>query len=162
MRGQPMKGPIPVRKHPLYRRWNFMRQVCYNPKHADYDSYGGKGIVVGPEFDNFWDFVDIIEHKLGPCPNGRLSKLARKDHNGDYTIKNLSWSEAKVVGRRCPKTNRLTYKGKTLPLREWSEITGVGFATLLTRMVTGWTPAQVLGYKLGPKAAMLAKKRKSK
>jgi hypothetical protein len=153
MLGQPMKGPFPVRKHPLYRRWSFMRQVCNNPRHADYKSYGGKGITVGKEFAEFWDFVDIIERKLGPPPNGRLSKLARKDQDGNYTIKNLCWDEAAGVGRRHKRTYMLKYKGKTRPLREWSEEYGINFATMASRIYRGWTPQQILGLKPGPKAS---------
>ena len=162
MRGAPMQGPCRVRDHYLYRRWSFMRQVCNNPKSPDYPSYGGKGVSVGPEFEEFWDFVDIIEKKLGPPPNGYLSKLARKDQDGDYTIKNLEWDDAKTVGRRHKKTYRLTYKGKTMPLRDWSEVLGINFHNLLNRVELGWTPAQALGYRPGPRETALAKKRKAK
>ena len=153
MRGQPMKGPYPVRLHPMYRRWSFMRQVCSNPRHHDYKSYGAKGIKVGEEFAEFWDFVDIIEKKLGPPPNGRLSKLARRDQDGDYTIKNLCWDGAAGVGRRHKRTYMLKFKGRTRPLRDWSEETGINFATMASRVERGWTPAQVLGLKPGPRAS---------
>jgi hypothetical protein len=125
-----------------------MRQVCYNKKNANYASYGAKGIKIGSEFEEFWDFVDIIETRLGPPPNGYLSKLARKDQAGDYTIKNLKWDVAKNVGRRCPRTFRVKYKGKNLPVREWSEITGINFHTILGRIDRGWSPAEALGYKI--------------
>ena len=150
---RPMNGPELARTHPMYRRWSFMRQVCNNPRHADYNSYGGKGITVGKEFANFWDFVDIIEKKLGPCPNGPLSKLARIDQSGNYTIKNLRWDDAKTVGRRVPRTFKMRYKNKTKSLREWSEEYGINFATLVSRYWRGWTPQQCLGLKPGPRAS---------
>jgi hypothetical protein len=158
MFGRPQTGPIPVRKHPLYRRWSFMRQVCYNQRHADYKSYGAKGVKIGDEFTEFWDFADLIEHRLGPAPNGRLSKLARIDQDGDYTIKNLKWDAAKQVGRRHSSTHKLKYKGRTMSLRDWSEQTGINFHTLLGRKQRGWTSAQILGYKLGPRSEYIKKK----
>ena len=160
MYGQPLKGPIPVREHPLYRRWCFIKQVCTNPRHADYKSYGAKGIRVSKDFTEFWDFVDIIESKLGDAPYGRLSKLARIDQDGDYTIKNLKWDVAKNVGRRHKSTHRLKYRSKTQSLKEWSEQTGINFHTLLGRKERGWTSAQILGYKPGPRAIYIAEKKK--
>lgn len=147
MRGRPQEGPIRVRDHYLYRRWSFMRGVCNNPLHADYKSYGGKGVKISKDFNKFWDFVDIIETQLGPAPNGYLSKLARIDQDGDYTIKNLMWDDAKHVGRRMPRAFKLKYKNKTLPVRDWSEITGINYHTILSRLERGWKPAEALGYK---------------
>lgn len=155
-----MKGPVPVRKHYLYRRWAFMRQVCYNTNSAEYPKYGGRGISIDPAFEEFWDFVDIVESKLGPAPDGFRSKLARKDQDGDYTIKNLKWDDAKVVGRRCKRSFKLTYRKQTKPLRQWSEETGINFFTLMGRIERGWTPAQILGHKPGPKETLLSKKNK--
>jgi hypothetical protein len=160
MKGKPMTGPCPVRLHPWYRRWSFMRQVCYNPNHADYKSYGARGIEVDPMFDDFWNFVDIIERKLGPEPYGRLSKLARIDQDGDYTIKNLKWDVAKQVGRRCHKAFKFKYKNKTKPLRDWCDEYNINIHTAIGRIERGWTPTQVLGLTPGPRAQMLAKKYK--
>ena len=147
-----MKGPIPVREHPLYRRWGCMRQVCTNPRHADYAKYGGKGIQIGNEFAEFWAFVDLVETRLGyPADFDYRWKLARKDQAGDYTIGNLCWDKAAAVGRRCDKAFKMTYKGKTKSLKEWSEQTGINFHTLLSRVNRGWQPAECLGYRPGPR-----------
>lgn len=160
MYGAPMKGPYPVREHPLYRRWCFMKQVCYNPKHADYKSYGAKGVKVSEDFMEFWDFVDIVERKLGLPPYGKVSKLARIDQDGDYTIRNLKWDVAKNVGRRHKSSHKLKYRTKTQTVRDWSEQTGINFHTLLGRMERGWTAAQCLGYKPGPRAIYIEEKKK--
>ena len=156
---KPSQRSIKVVDHPLYKRWTFMRHACSNPNHPDWKSYGGRGIKVGDEFTEFWDFADLIEYKLGMPPNGHLSKLARKDQDGDYTIKNVMWDNAKNVGRRCLKAYKLTYKRKNLSLREWSEITGINFHTINSRIEAGWTPAQTLGYQPGPRAKRTAKKK---
>ena len=153
MQGRARSGPVLVREHPWYRRWSFMRQVCNNPRHYDYKSYGGKGITVGEEFAEFWDFVDIIERRLGPEPYGKLSKLARIDQNGDYTIRNLKWDVAKHVGRRCDKAFKFKYKNRTRPLRDWCDEYGINIHTAIGRIQRGWTPAQVLGLRPGPKAS---------
>ena len=145
---RPKTGRCLVRYHPLYRRWQWMRGVCRNPKFHDYPSYGGRGIAVDPVFDQFWDFVQIVESRLG-YPKGFDSswKLARRDQSQDYTIRNMVWSQAHEVGRRSNRANRLTYRGRTRALREWSEITGIPFHTLWNRLHRGWRPAEILGYR---------------
>jgi hypothetical protein len=160
MFGQPLKGPMRVRDHPLYRRWCFMRNVCNNPRHADYATYGARGISVDPAFAEFWDFVDLIESKLGyPQDFDYRWKLARKDQAGDYTMRNLKWDQAAEVGRRCDKAFKMTYKGKTKSLKEWSEQTGINFHTLLSRVNRGWQPAECLGYRPGPRERKSQKKK---
>jgi hypothetical protein len=150
-----------VRDHPLYKRWTFMRNVCYNPKNADYAKFGGRGIKIGPEFDRFWDFVDLIETRLGyPQDFDYRWKLSRKDQNKDYTINNLQWDQAAEVGRRSNKAFKLTYKGKTKPMRVWSEELGINFFTILSRHERGWRPAQCLGFQVGPREIRARKKKK--
>jgi hypothetical protein len=137
-----------------------MRQVCLNPNHADYAKYGGKGIKISSEFDEFWDFVDLVERRLGyPQDFDYRWKLSRKDQHGDYTIRNLRWDKAAEVGRRCDRAFKLTYKGKTKSLRSWAEELGINFHTLLSRRERNWTPAQILGYRPGPRAKERMKKK---
>jgi hypothetical protein len=156
-----MKGPMLVRKHPLYRRWCFMRQVCYNPRHADYDAYGARGIKVDTAFNEFWDFVDYVETYLGyPKPFNYKNKLARIDQADNYAPGNLKWDIACHVGRRTFRSRMITYKRKTQSLRDWSEQYNINFHTLLGRLQRGWTPAQCLGYKPGPKAMLMKKARR--
>jgi hypothetical protein len=154
-----MTGPMLVRLHPLYRRWCFMRSVCRNPRHADYDAYGARGIDIGSEFEEFWDFVDLIETKLGYPPGFDYRwKLSRIDQHGNYTIKNLKWDVAKHVGRRCDKAFKLKYKNKTRPLRDWCDEYNINIHTAIGRIERGWSPKQVLGLEPGIKEQR-AKKR---
>lgn len=161
MRGKPLKGPVPVRLHPLYARWNHMRQCVYKTTHADYPNHGGRGIQIGPEFTEFWDYVDLIETHLGPQPGpSNIWKLARKDQNGDFTIANMEWSVPKEVGRRLYYTKYLTYNGRRQTLRDWAEQTGINFNTIISRVERGWRPAQILGDQLGPRQEYIKLKSK--
>ena len=160
MPGRSPTGPVPVREHPLYRRWCFMRQVCYNTNHADYDAYGARGIQIGPEFNEFWDFVDLIETELGyPNDFDYRWKLSRIDQHGDYTMHNIKWDQAAQVGRRTDRAFKLRYKNRTRPLRDWCEEYRINIHTALGRIERGWAPKQVLGLTPGPKEQQLAKKR---
>lgn len=158
-----MKGPYPVRLHPLYFRWSHMRQSVYCANHADYCRVGGIGIGIGPEFEEFWDYVDCVETHLGPMPGpGNVWKLARKDQSKDFTISNMEWSLSKQVGRRLSYAQYITYKRKRLTIREWSELTGINFNTLFSRKERGWTPAQILGYEIGPRQELINKNKQKR
>jgi len=151
-----MKGHYPVRLHPWYHRWTHMRQSVNYPNHADYCRVGGIGIRIGPEFAEFWDYVDCVETHLGPAPGpGNIRKLARKDQTKDFTISNMEWSSSTQVGRRLSYVKYLTYKRKRQTIREWSEQTGINFNTLLSRAERGWTPAQILGHEIGPRQELI-------
>jgi len=155
-----LKGPVPTREHPLYPRWSHMRQCVYRTNHADYPNHGGRGIKIGPEFAEFWDYVDCVETNLGPQPGpSNIWKLARKDQNGDFTITNMEWSQSKEVGRRLYYAKYLTYKGRRQTLREWAEETGINFNTIISRIERGWRPAQILGDQLGPRQQLIKQKR---
>ena len=40
----------------LYAIWNSMRQRCNNPNHKAYKNYGGRGITICKEWDDFGEF----------------------------------------------------------------------------------------------------------
>ena len=154
--GQRMKGPYPVKFHPLYRCWAHMRQCVYSTTNSDYPRIGARGIGIGAEFAEFWDYADLIETHLGPRPGpGHIWKLARKDQTKDFTISNMEWSSSKQVGRRLSYVQYLTYKKRRQTLHDWAEETGINFNTLISRKDRGWTPAQILGDEIGPRQELI-------
>ena len=71
--------------HPLYARWNAMRRRCMTPTNAQYRYYGGRGITICPEWDDFDTFVA----DMGECPEGY--ELDRIDVDGNYEPSNCRW-----------------------------------------------------------------------
>ena len=74
-------------KRRLYYRWVGMRRRCSNPKYKGYHIYGGKGIKVCEEWNNFENFEKWAH------ANGFQSHLAldRIDPNGNYEPSNCEW-----------------------------------------------------------------------
>ena len=71
-----------------YRIWVAMRTRCNNPNTLAYPNYGGRGIKVCPEWDDFSVFL----RDMGECPPG-LS-IERRDNNGRYEKSNCYWADA--------------------------------------------------------------------
>lgn len=58
---------------------------CYNPKHKDYKYYGGKGIKVLYEREEFVEwYVKERSNYVGKNPS-----IGRLDHNGHYCFENI-------------------------------------------------------------------------
>lgn len=125
-----------VNQHPLYSRWRFWHQACYNRNCPDYDTIGAQGIRVG--FGNFLEMVEYVERELGPQP-GPGYRLARIDRAGHYEPGNITWDSPRHQGILSKPGALITYQGQTRTLKEWGELTGLGHRCLYARIVgRGW------------------------
>jgi hypothetical protein len=106
--------------------WYAALHRCNNPKSKAYKHYGGRGIKV-----KFATFEDFFSH-LGPCPEG-LS-LDRINNDGHYEPGNVRWADRLVQMNNRTFCRKLTYKGQTKTISEWSRETGLTLSTLYQRV----------------------------
>lgn len=114
----------------LYKIWQDMKTRCNNPNTPYYFKYGGRGISVCEEWNDFEPFRDWS------LVNGYMDELTidRIDVNGDYTPSNCRWisNQKQQYNKR---TNRmLTLNGKTQTATEWANELGIKLNTLLSRI----------------------------
>jgi hypothetical protein len=88
----------------LYRVWTGMRYRCHNPRNACYDSYGGRGITICPEWDDYSAFREwALSHgyKLG-------LQLDRIDNDDGYYPGNcrLCTRSEQMQNRRLPSRHK--------------------------------------------------------
>ena len=125
----------------LYRIWDGLRNRCNNPKHPNYNNYGGRGISVCSEWDDFENF------SKWSMANGYRDDLTidRVDNDGNYEPSNCRWATKKVQANNTRKTIKITYNGDTKTLSEWAEIVGIRREYLWRRIYKrNWPIAKAL------------------
>lgn len=109
-----------------YGTWKAMRHRCQNPTHADYDSYGGRGITVCDEWrGSFLAFY----RDMGARPSQKYT-LERLDNDKGYSKDNCIWATRSVQQANKRDTHRVTFQGRTQALKQWAKELGFSPGTL--------------------------------
>jgi hypothetical protein len=131
-------------KENLYRHWLNMRFRCNSPTYEKYDCYGGRGISVCPEWDDYAVF------RAWAMDNGYAEGLTleRINVDGNYEPTNCKWATWKEQQNNKRSNHSLTYNGVTHTMKEWSEIRGINYGTLRGRINNyGWSIGRALEYE---------------
>lgn len=124
----------------LYRIWKNMRQRCSNPNCPAYPAYGGRGITVCKEWD------DYITFKGWALQNGYSEALTldRKNNDLGYSPENCRWATVKQQSNNTRTNHVLEHNGQKNTLSQWAEILGVSVTTLWDRLKSGWSVERTL------------------
>lgn len=123
----------------LYHIWQSMKQRCYNPNMKRYEDYGGRGIKVCDEWNDFINFYNWAIN------NGYAYNLSidRINLDGDYEPQNCRWSTPKEQDNNRRNNVFITFNGKTQTIAQWSEETGIKYETLRSRIRRGLSIEQI-------------------
>ena len=117
-----------------YRAWTAMKERCYNT-HADrYERYGGRGITVCERWmESFENFLEDV----GPAPSSKHS-IDRKEVDGNYEPGNCQWATPREQSLNKSNSVRAAVYGKTMPVLDWSAISGIIPQTIYYRLKKRW------------------------
>lgn len=116
--------------------WRSARKRCQNPKCKDYPHYGGRGITLCKEWQ---DFETFYEWALSHGYRSDLT-LDRVNNNRGYRPDNCRW-----VSRKGQAYNRTTNTylrcsdGEVHTLEEWARRLGTNPSSISKRLSLGWS-----------------------
>lgn len=130
------------KRNRAYQSWTGMKSRCSDPNSADWQHYGGRGIKVCTEWEDFTRFLA----DMGEPPPGH--SLERIDVNGDYCPANCMWATAEQQAQNKRRALTVSIDGVPVPLRIVANVTGINYGTLRHRLHAGWPLDRLLGRKL--------------
>jgi hypothetical protein len=117
---------------PEYVSWSLMRDRCNNHNNPNFNYYGGRGISVAKEWDDF----NVFLADMGQRPNG--STIERIDSNGNYEPVNCRWATRKEQARNRAYCRRVLWDGQERLLWELADEHKVPVHIVHQRLHQGW------------------------
>lgn len=119
----------------IYSIWTQMFERCYRNSSPNYKNYGGRGIGVCHQWQEFNAFYADMK-------NGYSDDLSidRIDNNGNYEPGNCRWVTPEVQSFNRRNTLHITIGGVTKTSREWATISPVTEKTIRMRLWWGRSP----------------------
>lgn len=128
-------------KTTLFNVWIGMRNRCYQKNTKYYSNYGGRGIVVCPEWKD--DFEAFEKWALTNGYHKGLS-IDRKDVNGNYEPSNCRWATSKEQSNNKRNNHYVSFNGKTQSMQMWADEIGIDRSVILYRLKKGWDVEKAL------------------
>ena len=125
-----------------YNSWVLMRDRCNNKLNKNFVSYGGRGICVSEEWNDFLVFISDMGEK--PASGYTLDRI---DNNGNYNSKNCRWATRKEQSRNRNITKRISFNGESKTIGQWSEDLNIAYHILYKRLWRGWSADRALTTK---------------
>ena len=102
----------------LYNTWLNMRGRCLTKTDPAYDNYGGRGIKICKDWDDFNSFWEWSKE------SGYTDDLTidRIDVNGNYCPENCRWVNRKIQNNNKRNNDFLIYNGIIKTRQEWAEM----------------------------------------
>ena len=125
----------------LRKRYNHMKDRCYNPKDKRYNRYGGRGIKICQEWLDDYNSFERWALNHGYQKNLQIDRI---DNDCDYTPNNCRFVTCKCNNNNRSTCRYFTYNGKTQNLMQWCEEYSIKYSTALRRAHLGWDIEQIL------------------
>lgn len=125
----------------LYQIWKSMRERCTCPHSNRFQHYGGKGIKVCSEWDDYTKFREWAYQ------NGYDDTLTidRIELDKDYCPENCRWATYTEQANNKSNSVHVTFNGETHTYAEWGRILKIEAKTIQSRIkYRGWSVEKAL------------------
>lgn len=140
LRNRERNYPQDIRIKRLQTIWHCMFMRCYDTSNSGYKNYGGRGIKICKEWNNYESFARwALSH-------GYTDELTidRINNNGNYEPSNCRWI-TKQEQTKNRRNNRFeTINGATKTVAEWAREYDVESSTLYRRLNRGMSIIEAL------------------
>lgn len=126
--------------------WANMRARCTNPKHIGWVRYGGRGITVCEEWDDFTVFREWALDAGYVEDADYRQEVDRIDNDGPYSPDNCRVVSPKKNRQNTSASHMLTAFGEMKSMGAWADDPRcvVSYYTLRTRTQRGWDTQRAL------------------
>lgn len=126
----------------LRSTWSSMHSRCYSPDNPRYPRYGGRGIVVSPEWHDLLEFVKWAAEE----GSRRGVTVDRIDNDGDYSPDNCRLATDLEQSRNRSDNHHVTAWGERKIIADWVRDVrcAVPDSTLSQRLSNGWSPEEAI------------------
>jgi hypothetical protein len=120
-------------KHRLYNIWLGIRQRCNNPNNKNYDEYGGRGIKLSKEWDDYKEFYNWA------IDNGYKKNLSidRIDNDKGYSHGNCRWATMKEQSGNTRRNSKFLINGEWIIQADLARKLNVVPATIMVMALDG-------------------------
>lgn len=119
----------------LNMAWQRMRSRCHSVNADHYKHYGGRGIGICKEWD---DYATFREWAISTGYDG-TREIDRIDNDGDYCPENCRWATRTEQMRNRRNTVKISHEGVTKPLADWCDDYGIKYKLAHARYKKGYT-----------------------
>lgn len=116
----------------IYKAWSSMRDRCLGKNTHNFKNYGGRGITICDQWNNFENFYKDMS---GSYFEGLT--LDRIDVDGNYSKDNCRWITKQEQQNNRRNNTFVTFNGETNNLQRWSNKLGISYSTLKYRHLNG-------------------------
>lgn len=117
---------------PEYAVWINMVARCTNPKHKQYNRYGGRGIMVCDRWlKSVSDFISDMGHR----PSAEYS-IDRIDNDGNYELSNCRWATRAMQLKNRSNNHWIEHDGLKMVSTDWDDLLGFKHGLVSRRILS--------------------------
>ncbi|MBQ3265227.1 MAG: hypothetical protein IJH07_05565 [Ruminococcus sp.] len=127
-------------KERLYNIWGCMRQRCNNPRNPSYPHYGGKGVTICEEWNDYQEFRNWA------LANGYDDTLSidRINPDGNYCPSNCRWADDKTQMNNQTRNHYIEYEGQRYTMAQLADRFHLSYAAMQHRIERGWDMERII------------------